>query len=410
MKKILVFLLITAGLLLTESCKKTPSPSVVKKPVLPKPVKPVVKKNPSEIDTLIHTGAEQIDLYLPDLQGKNVAMVVNHTSLVGKTHLVDTLLSLGIRIRKIFAPEHGFRGEADAGEKVNNSSDAKTGLPLISLYGKNKKPAPEQLADIEVVVFDIQDVGARFYTYTSTMHYVMEACGENAKKLLILDRPNPNGNYVDGPVLNLKYKSFIGMNPIPVVHGMTVCELANMINGEGWLKGNIRCDLKTIKAKNYEHRKSYVLPVRPSPNLPNQQAILMYPTVCLFEGTRISVARGTDFPFQAIGGLRPEYGSFQFIPRSTAGSKEPLHQDKICYGLDLRNEKPEGLSLRYLLDFYGKSPEKDKFFNNYFDTLAGTDQLRLQIITGMTEAQIRQSWQPDLEKYKLLRKKYLLYN
>jgi uncharacterized protein YbbC (DUF1343 family) len=409
-KSVIIFLLLVIPFV-TESCKKAPQKSVVKKnqPSKKPPVKPITKNQIPEVDTFIHTGAEQIDLYLPDLQGKSVAMVVNHTSLVGKTHLVDTLLGLGVNIRKIFAPEHGFRGEADAGEKVNNGLDEKTKLPLISLYGKNKKPLPEQIADIDIVVFDIQDVGARFYTYISTMHYVMEACAENAKKVLILDRPNPNGSYADGPMLDLKYKSFVGMHPIPVVHGLTVCELANMINGEGWLANKLHCDLKVIKAKNYEHRKSYILPVRPSPNLPNQQSVLLYPSVCFFEGTKVSVARGTDFPFQAIGGTDPALGTFQFTPKSTFGAKEPMYKDKICYGLDLRTEKITGLSLTHLIEFYQKSKLQDKFFNSYFDTLAGTDMLRKQILAGMTESQIRASWQPELEKYKLLRKKYLLY-
>jgi uncharacterized protein YbbC (DUF1343 family) len=383
------------------------------KPVSPRPMppKPVVKQKPvpPQPDTLLHVGAEQLGLYLPGLQGKNVALVVNHTSMVGKTHLVDTLLRLGIKIRKIFAPEHGFRGEADAGEKIQSSTDTRTGLPLVSLYGKNRKPMPEQLSDIEIVIFDIQDAGTRFYTYISTMHYVMEACAEQNKKMLILDRPNPNGNYVDGMVLNLKFKSFVGMHPIPVVHGLTVGELATMINGEGWLTGGVKTNLDVIPVKNYSHRKSYILPVRPSPNLPNQQAVLLYPSLCFFEGTRLSVGRGTPFPFQVVGGLFPQYGSFAFIPQATPGAAQPVHRHKTCYGIDLQNVHIQGFTLKYLLEMYRLSPEKKTFFNTYFDTLAGGSDLREHIIAGKTETQIRESWQPELDNFKNLRKKYLLY-
>ncbi|MDO1445624.1 DUF1343 domain-containing protein [Rhodocytophaga aerolata] len=354
-------------------------------------------------------GAAQISQYLPHLSGKRVGMVVNHTSLVGNTHLVDTLLSLQVPVKKIFAPEHGFRGDADAGEHVSSGVDKKTNLPLISLYGSNKKPTAEQLADLDVVVFDIQDVGTRFYTYISTMHYVMEACAENNKKLLILDRPNPHGSYFDGPVLKPAFKSFVGMHPIPVVHGLTVGELANMINGQKWLANGVQCDVTVIKNKNYTHHTPYTLPVRPSPNLSNQQAIRLYPSLCLFEGTVISVGRGTDFPFQMIGSPNPANGSFTFTPKSVPGAKNPPYLNQLCYGLDLREDTLSHFSLKYLIDFYQKAANKDKFFNSFFEKLAGNDQLRNQIKSGMTEAQIRETWKEDLTAYKALRKQYLLY-
>ncbi len=361
------------------------------------------------IDTLLRVGAEQPDFYLPALKNKRIALVVNNTSLINSTHLADSLLKLNIIVKKIFSPEHGFRGEADAGETVKNSIDIKTNLPLISLYGKNKKPTPEQLNDIDIILFDMQDVGARFYTYSSTMQYVMEACAEQKKILIILDRPNPNGEYIAGPVLDLKYKSFVGLNPIPIVHGLTLGEMALMINGEGWLKDNLKCDLEIIKIKNYNHHRKYILPVRPSPNLPNQQSIKLYPSLCLLEGTVISVGRGTDFPFQLAGGIDSTYGNFNFTPQSNAGNKAPLYKNTKCFGMDFRNEENTDFTLKYLIGFYQKCVDKPKFFNKYFDTLAGTDSLRKQIIEGLSEEQIKISWQADLEKYKILRKKYLLY-
>jgi uncharacterized protein YbbC (DUF1343 family) len=357
-------------------------------------------------------GADQLSEYLPILQNKNVAMVVNQTSIVGKTHLADTLLALKVNIKKIFSPEHGFRGTADAGEKVGNDTDAKTGLPIISLYGKNRKPSKESMADIDIVIFDIQDVGARFYTYISTMHYVMQACAENNKLLLILDRPNPNGQYVAGPVLEMKYKSFVGMHPIPIVHGLTIAELAAMINGEQWLDSGQVCKLNVVKVKNYTHKDSYSLPVKPSPNLPNDQAIRLYPALCLFEGTVISVGRGTNFPFQVIGSPNKNNGSFKFTPKSIEGmAKNPPYENILCYGTDLRNLYPEssGFSLRWLIDYYKKATDKDKFFNNFFNNLAGNSTLQAQIKKGMTEEQIRQSWEPELTKYKEMRKRYLMY-
>lgn len=359
-------------------------------------------------------GCERTSTYLPSLKGKNVALVVNHTTIFGNgRHLADSLLALGINIKLIFAPEHGFRGNASAGETIANGLDAKTGLPIASLYGKNKKPSSEQLKDVEVVIFDIQDVGVRYYTYPSTMHYVMEACAENGKKCLIFDRPNPNGHYVAGPVLNRKFASFVGMNPVPVVHGLTSGELAQMINQEGWLNGGKRCNLEVVTCQNYTHKMPYDLPVAPSPNLPNRQAILLYPSICLFEGTNVSVGRGTDAQFQVVGGLNAAFGSYSFTPVDKPGAANPPNEGKLCYGLDLRqiDALKEGFTLKYVLDFYQKSGEKEKFFTSpsFFDKLAGTDQVRLQIIAGKTEKQICKSWESDLKKFKELRKKYLLY-
>jgi uncharacterized protein YbbC (DUF1343 family) len=357
-------------------------------------------------------GAERFEAYLPALKGKRVAVVVNHTALVGKTHLVDTLKSLGVQVVKIFAPEHGFRGKADAGEYIQNQTDKPTGLPVVSLYGqKNKKPTTEQLQDVDVVLFDIQDVGVRFYTYISTMHYVMEACAEQQKLLWVLDRPNPNGGYIDGNIREEKFKSFVGMHPIPIVHGLTVGELALMINGEKWLEKGLQCPLQVVKMENYHHNLAYSLPTKPSPNLPNDLSIQLYASLCLFEGTTISVGRGTAFPFQVLGAPDKAYGSFSFIPQSIEGmAKNPMYQDLACYGVDLRESGFQGkFTLQYLLDFYQKCPDKTKFFNGYFDTIAGSTLLKQQIMAGMTEKQIRKTWQKDLEAYKQTRKKYLLY-
>ena len=361
----------------------------------------------------LKTGAEQTNLYVSDLKGKTVALVVNHTSMLGKTHLADSLLSLGIKIKTIFAPEHGFRGTADAGEHVANGIDKKTGLPIVSLYGSNKKPSATQLEGIDVVIFDIQDVGARFYTYTSTMHYVMEACAEQSKKLLILDRPNPNGHYVDGQVLDKKFASFVGLNPVPVVHGCTVGELAQMINGEGWLTGNKKCNVQIIKCLGYKHSTPYNPPIATSPNLPNLQSMLLYPSICFFEGTEVSVGRGTDKQFQVIGSPNPKNGSFTFTPEDKPGAKNPPQKGMVCYGEDLSriDARSQAFTLKYLIDYYQKSNDKTKFFSSpsFFDKLAGSDSLRKQIIAGLTETQIRASWKADLDKYKTIRKKYLLY-
>jgi uncharacterized protein YbbC (DUF1343 family) len=367
----------------------------------------------TDVSKILKTGAEQTNLYVSDLKGKTVALVVNHTSMIGKTHLADSLLSLGIKIKTIFAPEHGFRGTADAGEHVANGIDKKTGLPIVSLYGANKKPSATQLEGIDVVIFDIQDVGVRFYTYTSTMHYVMEACAEQSKKLLILDRPNPNGHYVDGQVLDKKFASFVGLNPVPIVHGCTVGELAQMINGEGWLSGSKKCNMQIIKCLGYKHSTVYYPPIATSPNLPNLQSMLLYPSICFFEGTDVSVGRGTDKQFQVIGSPNPNNGSFTFTPEDKPGAKNPPQKGKLCYGEDLStiNARKQKFTLKYAINFYQKSENKVKFFSSpsFFDKLAGSDTLRKQIIAGMSEKQIRMSWKVDLEKYKTIRKKYLLY-
>ncbi len=368
-------------------------------------------------DTTLVVAAERIALYHPLLQGKRVALVVNQTSLVKSVHLVDTLLKLGIDVRVIFAPEHGIRGKAEAGELISDSKDIKTGIPIVSLYGKKKKPLPEDLKDIDVLVFDIQDVGVRFYTYISTLHYVMEACGEQKIPMVVLDRPNPNSYFIDGPVLNMEFKSFVGMHAVPIVYGMTIGEYAKMINGEGWLNGGIRCDLSVIPCKNYTHQTYFELPVKPSPNLPNIKSILLYPSVCLFEGTFLSLGRGTDKPFQVIG--HPMLQSdFSFTPEQNEGAKDPPHRGKLCFGVDLSKNtigsimENKSIHLGYLLDFYQQmKTQKQPFFleNLFFDKLAGTDQLRKQIMEGNTEAEIRSSWKAGLDAFKKTRIKYLIY-
>jgi uncharacterized protein YbbC (DUF1343 family) len=356
-------------------------------------------------------GAEQLDQLLPILKDKRVGLVVNNTSLVGKTHLADTLVALNVPVKRIFGPEHGFRGDAADGEHVKDEIDAKTGVPVVSLYGKNYKATADQVKDLDILIFDIQDVGARFYTYISTMHYLMETCAENNKQLIILDRPNPNGSYMDGPIMKPELKSFVGMHPIPITHGMTVGEFAQMINGEGWLNGGKKCDLRVIKMKNWKHEDDYSLPVRPSPNLPNDQAIRLYPSICLFEGTAISLGRGTPMPFQVLGSPELKDMTFTFTPVPIKGvSIEPPLKDKLCYGMDLRSVTPaRKVDLQYLLLFYQKYPDKEKFFTAYFDKLAGTTQLKQQIKDGLTEEQIRASWKLGLDEFKTKRSKYLLY-
>ena len=359
-------------------------------------------------------GAEQSSVYLPLLQGKKVGLVGNQTSILPQSankHVVDFLLEKGVQVKKVFVPEHGFRGTADAGEKVDNSIDQKTGLPIISLYGSNKKPSADQIKDLDVVIFDLQDVGTRFFTYISTMHYVMEACAEQGKKVIIFDRPNPNGGYIDGPMLKPGFESFVGMHNIPIVHGLTVGELAQMINGEKWLKGGLTVDLKVIPVANWTHAQAYNLPIKPSPNLPNDLSIKLYPSTCLFEGTVASLGRGTYFPFQVYGYPDPKFGDFTFTPVSIDGmSKTPPHQDKLCYGRDLRGESMNHqFTLSYLLEAYEKSGMKEKFFNNYFNTLVGTDELKKQILAGKSEAEIRDSWKVGMDAYKVKREKYLIY-
>jgi uncharacterized protein YbbC (DUF1343 family) len=360
-------------------------------------------------------GANRVEEYRQLIEGKSVAVVANQTSMAGRKHLVDYLLNIGINVKMIFAPEHGYRGLAADGAQILNGKDPDTGIDIKSLYGEHLKPSQEDLKGIDVIIFDIQDVGARFYTYISTLHYVMEACAENNVKCLVLDRPNPNGFYVDGNIADTACRSDIGMHPVPVVHGMTVGEYAQMINGEGWLKGGMKCDLKVIKCKNYTHKSLYELPVKPSPNLPNQTSVYLYPSLCFFEGTRISLGRGTPFPFQVYGSpLFPDRG-FSFTPESVQASTDPPLLGVKCYGVDLRNAirdkiVPEPvINLQWIIDAYNIYPEKDKFFTSYFDKLAGGPILREQIQKGMSADNIRVSWKKGLEKFAKIRKKYLLY-
>lgn len=361
-------------------------------------------------------GAERFDQYLLLLKGKSVGLVVNQTSLVGNTHLLDTLLSLGIDVQLVFAPEHGFRGTADAGEHVSNGVDPKTKTAIVSLYGDNKKPNAGQLKDLDILVFDIQDVGVRFYTYISTLQYVMEACAEQNKPLVILDRPNPNGHYVDGPVLDTQFRSFVGMQPIPVVYGMTIGEYAQLLNGEKWLAQKNKCTITVIRCLNYDHKTFYSLPVKPSPNLPNMTAIYLYPSLCLFEGTNdVSLGRGTEKPFQVFGSdLFPVNLPYSFTPKSVDGAKYPPLLNRICYGYDLSTIPLDSLrkqkfTLNYLLKAYKLSKDNNKFFNSFFIKLAGRASLGVQIEKGMDEKTIKATWKTQLAKFKAIRKKYLLY-
>ena len=371
--------------------------------------------SPERISGKVITGAEHFEQYLPFIQGKRVGMVVNHTSVVGpkQTHLLDTLLKQNIDIVMVFTPEHGFRGNADAGETVKDGKDSHTGVPIVSLYGNNKKPTATQLKDIDVILFDIQDVGARFYTYISTMYYVMEACAENNKEMIVLDRPNPC-DYIEGPILKPAYRSFVGMLPIPILHGCTIGELAQMINGEGWIANKKNpCALKVISMTGWKHGDPYSLPIKPSPNLPNDQSIRLYASLCPFEATRISVGRGTTFPFQVLGAPNKKYGSFTFTPRSLPGfDKNPMHKEITCYGEDLRDTTDvNGFTLRYFLRFYHLSGEGAAFFSRprWFDLLMGTDSIRKAILKGESEKAIRNGWQKELQAYREMRKKYLLY-
>jgi uncharacterized protein YbbC (DUF1343 family) len=391
--------------------------------------------NSRSIDATFKTGAENFESYLPLLENKKIGIVTNPTGIINyhsiemiyvqdprinnqakivnkEVSIVDFLLHKNIRIQKIFAPEHGFRGTADAGEVIKDGKDTQTGLPIISLYGNNKKPKPEQLADIDILFFDLQDVGARFYTYISTLHYVMEACAENNIPLLVLDRPNPNGAIVDGPILEKEYKSFVGMHEIPVLHGMTIGEYAQMINGEKWLKDGLQCNLTVIPCLNYSHDMKYSLPVKPSPNLPNDQAINLYASLCFFEGTNVSVGRGTEKQFQIYGSpfLPENEFDFSFTPKPNFGAKDPVHNGKLCFGEDLTKiKKVNQLELKWLLKAYSKTTDKTVFFNDFFTKLAGTKKLREQIEAGMTEKEIRKTWQEGLEQFKRMKKKYLIY-
>ena len=393
-------------------------PAPVEEPVSEPAEEAPIPPEEKATETGLKVGAERLELYLPYLQGsQGAALLVNQTSMVGNTHLVDTLLSLGVKVAKIFAPEHGFRGSADAGEKVRDGKDLETGLPIISLYGSSRKPAAADLEGIDVVVFDVQDVGARFYTYISSMHYVMEACAEQDVFFVVLDRPNPNGHYVDGPILQKGYESFVGMHPVPIVHGMTVGEYAKMIYGEGWLAGGVKGEMEVIPCSGYTHNTSYELPVAPSPNLPNMRAIYLYPSICFFEGTVASEGRGTPHQFQVYG--HPDYpeGDYTFTPVPMPGARYPKLEGKLCHGYSLVGREPDSIraearvNLSYLIEFYRNFPDKDNFFlkNLFFDKLAGGAQLRQQIIAGKTEEEIRESWKEGLDAFRKVRRKYLLY-
>ncbi len=364
----------------------------------------------------IKTGAEQTEKYLPLLKNKKVAVVANHSSFINNTHVVDTLVSLGVDIIKIFSPEHGFRGKADAGEFVDNDLDAKTGLPVISLYGSSKKPHKDDLKGVDIIVFDLQDVGVRYYTYISTMHYVMEACAEHNVKMLIFDRPNPNGYFVDGPVLDTTYSSFVGLHPVPIVHGMTIAEYARMINQENWLNNELKCDLDYIPCENYTHDSLYEITIPPSPNLQNMRSVYLYPSLGFFEGTSLNVGRGTDFPFQVFGGPSLQNVDFTYTPRSINGaSKNPKHKNQKCFGVDLRNISIEQLTalkkinLEWLIFGYQNSTDKESFFNAFFYNISGTSQLKEQIKEGLSAEEIRESWKQGLEEFKKIRSNYLIY-
>jgi uncharacterized protein YbbC (DUF1343 family) len=365
----------------------------------------------------IIVGAANFQKYIHLLRDKRLGVVANQGSVLVNskgdlTHLIDTLIELKINIKKVFSPEHGFRGTADAGEIINDENDAKTGLPIVSLYGKNIKPTEKQLEEIDVLLFDLQDVGVRFYTYISTLYYIMQAASENDIPVIVLDRPNPNAHYIDGPVLNKKHKSFVGMHPVPVVYGMTIGEYAQMIKGENWLETNKVCQLNVIPIQNYNHRFKYNLPVKPSPNLPNAKAINLYPSLCFFEGANISCGRGTDLQFQIFGAPELPHSMYQytFTPKPNAGAKNPVFQDKMCFGLDLtQNEYLDHLNLKWLIEAYKNYPEKELFFNDFFNKLAGNEMLKNQIIKGVSVKEIRKSWQKDLDEFKIIRSKYLLY-
>lgn len=391
-----------------------------------------IEKLEAKINNQIITGAENSIEYLSLIKDKGVGIVTNQTGVlffkkpyvipnhpeicvkgfqIDTINVVDFFIKKGVKVVKIFAPEHGFRGTADAGEHVVDGKDTKTGLPIISLYGDNKKPKPEQLAGIDVMVFDLQDVGARFYTYISTLHYIMEACAENNIPLIVLDRPNPNGGIVDGPILEKEFTSFVGMHPIPLLHGMTIGEYAKMINGEKWLKDGIQCNLTVIPCLNYKREMAYSLPVKPSPNLPNDQAINLYPSLCLFEGTNVSVGRGTNKQFQVYGSPFLTYYTYQFTPMPNEGAKNPIWNGKLCNGEDLSKiSKLKQIELIWLIRAYNNTEDKSKFFTDFFSKLAGTKKLQQQIESGISEEEIRKSWEKDLIDFKEMRKKYLIYN
>ena len=382
------------------------------------------RSDQQESKSPIRTGAEQTEKYIPYLKGKRVAIMANPTSIIGKTHLVDSLMNRGVQIVKVFGPEHGFRGNASAGVHVADEKDSKTGIPVISLYGKKNKPSKEDMADVDVLIYDLQDVGVRFYTNINALSRLMEACADSNKELLILDRPNPNGYLIDGPILDMKYKSGIGMFPLPMSHGLTVAEFAQMANGEGWLTNKVKCRLKIIPVANYNHDLPYTPPVPPSPNLNTQQAIMLYPSTCLFEGVYVNHGRGTYFPFTVLGSphLKGRY-AFSYTPTGIKGMAEtPLFMNQVCYGLDLRNYDVEQLrrkkqiNLQWVMELYKNSPNKEQFFESklsnqmgVIERLVGSGLFRQQIIDGVPESEIRKSWEPGLSQYKIMRKKYLLY-
>jgi uncharacterized protein YbbC (DUF1343 family) len=388
------------------------------------PISKATVLSPNASVNAIRTGAEQTDQYLPYIKGKRVAMLANQTTIIGQNHLVDSLQKLGIQVVKVFGPEHGFRGQASAGVDVRDEVDSKTGIPVISLYGSKNKPTKEDLADVDVMIYDLQDVGVRFYTNINALSRLMEACAENGKELLILDRPNPNAYFIDGPILDMQYKSGIGMFPLPISHGLTVAEFAQMANGEGWLKDKMVCRLKIIKVANYTHDMPYDLPVNPSPNLNTAQSILLYPSTCLFEGTYLNHGRGTLFPFTVIGSphLKGKY-AFSYTPTGIKGMAEtPLFMNQVCYGLDLRTydveqlRKTKQVNLQWIIELYQASPNKEQFFASnlsremgVIERLTGSGLFRQQIINGVSEKEIRASWEPGLSEYKIMRKKYLLY-
>lgn len=366
----------------------------------------------AKIDSVeIKTGADNYQSYLPLLKNKTIGIVTNQTGILSdKTHIVDFLLSKNINIKNIFAPEHGFRGTADAGEHIQDGKDSKTGIPIISLYGDNKKPKKTQLDGIDIMLFDIQDVGARFYTYISTLHYIMESCAENNIPLIVLDRPNPNIKIIDGPILEKEHSSFVGMHTIPVLHGMTICEYAQMINGEKWLKNGINCKLTVIPCSNYKREMDYSLPIKPSPNLPNDQAINLYASLCFFEGTNVSVGRGTEKQFQIYGSPYLPKNDFSFVPKPNLGAQNPVYNGVECYGEDLSTTgKVSRLEIKWLIKAYQTTSDKSKFFNPFFTKLAGTKKLQQQIEAGKSETEIRKSWHEDLETFKKMRSKYLIY-
>ncbi|MCM4170268.1 DUF1343 domain-containing protein [Arenibacter sp. TNZ] len=386
-----------------------------------KELNPTVVQDTLATDLPIVVAANRTETYLPILRGKKVGIVANQTSVIFKdtepfsfTHIVDSLLARNIDIKQVFAPEHGFRGEADAGEKVSDGKDEKTGLSIISLYGKNRKPSKEQLKDLDIVLFDIQDVGVRFYTYIATMQLVMEACAENNIPIIVLDRPNPNGHYVDGPTMETEHRGFLGMTNIPLVYGMTIGEYANMINQEGWLKNKVVADLTVIPMENYDHHKDYILPIRPSPNLPNNTSIYLYPSLGLFEGTNVNAGRGTEFQFQRYGApfMDSTQYDFKYTPVPNFGSKDPKHNGKICYGKNL-SQTPimNTVDLDYILDAYGNTKDKSLFFNTSgFTKHAGTSSLQKQIEAGLSQKEIKKTWQNDINRFKEIRAKYLIYN